>query len=78
MPDIDLTVLKAGRTALVKEIHGSAAVVNRLDAMGIFAGMTLVKKSGFFRHGPIVVEIGRSRIALGRGTACRIFVEPVA
>ena len=49
---------------------------NRLASMGLSAGktVTIVRNSG---EGPVIVDLDGSRIAVGRGMAEKIFVEPI-
>jgi len=65
----------AGRGDLVKvvRIQGGAKFAYRLKEMGLGAGdMLRVVSSGF--GGPLIVEIGGSRLAIGRGMALKIYV----
>lgn len=50
-------------------------MVARLQALGLHPGKKVTKLSTFFQKGPVVVEIDRSRLAMGYGRANRIFVE---
>ncbi len=49
-------------------------MMRRLMDLGITKGciFTVVQGSG---HGPVLVEVRGTRIALGQGRACRILVE---
>ncbi len=49
-------------------------MVARLQALGLYPGKKITKLSDVLR-GPVVVEIDRTRIALGHGRASRIFAE---
>jgi ferrous iron transport protein A len=70
-----LGILEPGEKAVVAAIHGGCGVIGRLDSMGIRPGVILEKISGQPFRGPVVVQIGRSRIALGFGMARKIRVE---
>ena len=74
---VTLTDLAAERPARVRELRGGHAQKQRLDAMGIALGSVLVKQSSFFTRGPVVLEVGQTRIALGRGVASKVIVEPI-
>lgn len=71
-----LAELAAGRSARVLEIRGGTALEGRLAALGIVPGAVVVKKSAISAHGPIVVEKGAVKLALGYGMGQRILVVP--
>jgi Fe2+ transport system protein FeoA len=56
--------------------EGARSVMRRLLDLGITKGctMTVVQTGG---HGPTLVEVRGTRIALGQRLACRILVEEV-
>jgi len=68
-----LTGIKAGSFAIVKEVRGGKNVRNRLMEMGIIEGAAIrvVANSG----GPLIVQLGNSRFAMGRGMAEKIVVD---
>lgn len=72
---ISLAEMKTGQSGTVKTIHGGHGLSAKLQALGLYPGKKITKLSTVFNKGPIVVDINRSRIALGYGCACRIFVE---
>ncbi|MGI6308627.1 MAG: FeoA family protein [Dethiobacteria bacterium] len=72
---ISLVDMKAGQAGIVRTINGGQGMVTRLQALGLHPGKKVTKLSTVFQKGPVVVGINRSRIALGYGRACRIFVE---
>jgi len=72
---VDLGNLKPGQRAVVVAIHGGIGVSGRLDAMGIRPGIVLQKISGQPLGGPVVVQVGNNRIALGFGMARKVQVE---
>ena len=72
---VSLAEMKAGQTGIVRTINGGQGMVTRLQALGLHPGKKVTKLSAVFQKGPVVMEIDRSRIALGYGRACRIFVE---
>lgn len=72
---VSLAEMKAGQTGIVRTINGGQGMVARLQALGLHPGKKVTKLSAVFQKGPVVMEIDRSRIALGYGRACRIFVE---
>lgn len=72
---VSLTEMKAGQAGIVRTIHGGQGMVARLQALGLHPGKKITKLGTVFQKGPVVVDINRSRLALGYGRACRIFVE---
>ncbi len=66
--------IEIGRRATVVEIVGGAGVRNHLNTLGIHVGDTIrvVERAPF--HGPVLVEIHGTRVALGRGVARKVTV----
>ncbi len=58
-------------------ILGGQCLARRLTNMGLFRGVTLEILSGG-RRGPVIIRLGASRLALGRGMAAKILVEKAA
>jgi Fe2+ transport system protein FeoA len=75
---LDLTGLRDGESGTVIALQGSREAVGRLEAMGIGLGAVIEKKSSTLRRGPIVIEKGRTQLALGYWMAKSILVEPIA
>ena len=69
-----LAFLGEGESGRVVEVRAGRGLTRRLIAMGIAPGMKVrvLKSSG---PGPILIEVGQTRIALGRGVAMKIIVE---
>ncbi len=70
-----LTNLKPGEWAKVTGIYGGRGARHNLSLRGIQEGdiIRMVSSSG----GPVVVEVNRSIIALGRGIARRIITQRI-
>jgi ferrous iron transport protein A len=69
--------LNFGDKARVVKVHGGRGLCHHLERMGIHPGdIVSVAGAGAFR-GPFLIEVHGSRIALGRGIARRVIVEPV-
>ncbi len=77
MKHIPLTQLGEKQTALVKQILGGHAVENKLEALGIRPGVSIVKISSHFWRGPITVMVGLAKVAIGHGMAEKIIVEAI-
>ena len=72
-----LAQLGSGDSARVLGVDGGWGLRRNLEQMGIHSGdIVSVAGTGAFR-GPILVEVNGSRVALGRGVARRIYVEPI-
>ena len=68
-----LTEVPAGVTVHVAEVDGGHRVTSRLSDMGLYPGMEIEKLRGN-GSGPVIIRIGPSRLALGRGVAEKIIV----
>lgn len=74
---MDLTRLKTGETGLVKEIAGGWGVTSRLETLGIRSNVHLNKISSQLARGPVTVQVGNTRVAIGFGMAEKIIVQLV-
>lgn len=69
-----LALLAPGEEATVVEIRGGCGLQSRLTALGIAPGkrVRIVSSS---RVGPVVVAVGDTRLAIGRGQLHAVMVE---
>lgn len=74
-PERTLATLRNGRACTVLSVAGGPCLASRLDALGIRPGKRLVKLSGGILNGPVTVQVGSSRVAMGHGMAARVLVE---
>jgi len=65
----------AGQSGRVVRIDGGMGLVSRLSAMGIRPGRKITKLSSMLMRGPVTVQAGSTRLAIGFGMASRIIVE---
>ncbi len=67
--------LQPEKEAVVQRIEGGKALLSRLAAMGFTPGarITVIRRGD---HGPLLVSLRGSRVALGQGEAEHIFVAP--
>ena len=72
-----LDQLNTGTSARVVSIVGGPGLYRNLSQMGIHPGDTIVVSGAGAFRGPLLVEIHGIRIALGRGVARRIVVQPL-
>ena len=70
-----LSGMHAGQSGRVVRIEGGAGLVSRLSAMGIRPGRKITKLSSMLLRGPVTVQAGSTRLAIGFGMASRIIVE---
>ena len=71
---MQLMELQPGKKAVIRRLEGGRSVLSRLAALGFTPGavITVLRSSD---HGPLLVSLRGSRVALGRGEAAHIFVS---
>ncbi len=69
-----LSELKAGETAVIQGLGGGYGFRSRLAALGFTPG-TEIKMLQNLGHGPVIVTVHDTRIALGRGETQKILVK---
>ena len=69
-----LTMLKQGDIATVATWHGGCGLQHRLRSIGVKEGKTLRVVAKHHFAGPLVVEVERRHITIGRGMAHKIVV----
>ena len=72
---INLVQLEEGKSAKVVSIEGGASLKRRLENLGIREKATIKKVAGIFSAGPVVVKVGSTQVALGKGMALKVIVE---
>ena len=74
---MQLMELQPGKKAVIRRLEGGRSVLARLAALGFTPGavITVLRSSD---HGPLLVSLRGSRVALGRGEAAHIFVSSAA
>ena len=78
MPDVKLVTLRQmrpGQSGKVIEIQGGHGLVNRLNALGVRPGKKITKVSSMLMRGPVTIQSGSTRVAVGFGMAGKIMVE---
>ena len=70
---IPLTRLSPSEGGSVVELRGGRRFVSRLATLGFTPGALLAMVQNY-GHGPLIVRVRDTRIALGRGEAARIIV----
>ena len=78
MPDeklITLRQMQSGQNGRVVEIQGGHGLVTRLSALGIRPGKRITKVSSMLLRGPVTIQSGHTRVAIGFGMANKIIVK---
>ena len=66
--------LTPGKKAVIRRLEGGRTLLSRFAALGFTPGASItVIRNG--DHGPLLVSLRGSRVALGRGEAAHIFVS---
>jgi ferrous iron transport protein B len=73
---MQLMELQPGKKAVIRHLEGGRSLLSRLAALGFTPGavISVLRSSD---HGPLLVSLRGSRVALGRGEAAHIFVSLV-
>jgi ferrous iron transport protein A len=72
---LSLGELSEGAQARVHQMQGGQAFLGRMAALGFTTG-TPLRLLQNARHGPVIVLIRGTRVALGRGEALKVLVAP--
>lgn len=74
MNETMLASLKQGEKAMIAALHGGGSFEHRLRSMGLKEGKLLRVVAKHHFAGPLVVEVERRHITIGRGMARKIVV----
>lgn len=71
-----LSELASGMRGIVRLFDGGRSLVGRLVTLGFTAGseITVIQNYG---HGPVIVSVRDTHVALGRGEAAKVYVERI-
>jgi len=67
--------MREDETAQIVEIQGGQPLKTKLNAMGLYKGRNIVKRSPADSTGPAIVEVMGTSLALGQGMAAKIIVK---
>jgi len=70
-----LTDLTLGQRGTIINVQGGRGMRSRLQSLGLANGQIVRKVSHLAWGGPVVVEVNRTQIAIGRGMANKIIVR---
>ncbi len=73
--EVSLSAIAADAMARVLHLYGGRDLVARLAALGLTPGVE-VRMVQNFGHGPVIVMVRGTRLALGRREASRVHVQP--
>lgn len=73
---ISLNHMKSGQSGKLVRIDGGQGIHQRLNSLGIREGQNIVKIGAMFMRGPVTIQAGRTRVAIGHGMAKRMIIEP--
>ena len=65
------------KTYKIKRITGGRQFKSKLESMGILTNTKVTRVNSDVRGGPVVIKVGNSQYALGRGMASKIQVEKI-
>ncbi len=71
---VPLLSLVPGERGVVVDLRGGPNFRSRLYAMGLAPG-AIVRVLENYPRGPIILDVGGTRLALGKGMASRVFVR---
>jgi ferrous iron transport protein A len=74
---ITIEQLENGEVGIITEIRGGRGLIKRLESLNFRKGKQVRKISAAPFRGPVVLEVDGCQIALGRGIASKVFVEPL-
>lgn len=72
---LSLLTLEKNKTAKVVKIEGGVVFQKKLESLGLRLGVKIKKLSSSVFGGPVVIRIGRTNIAIGKGMANKIIVD---
>lgn len=67
--------LKAGDSAIVTQLHGGPNFISKAESLGIRVGLKIQVISAQILKGPLTIQVGHTKIAIGHGMAYRIEVD---
>ncbi|MBU0600658.1 ferrous iron transport protein A [bacterium] len=73
--EVTLSKMPVSQAGEVIKILGSQRLCLKLSMLGIFKGVKFKKKNQQVMRGPIIVEVGKSQVAIGFGMASKIIVK---
>ena len=75
MKIVCISNLKPGQSGTIQALPEGKKAQTRLSEMGLRCGMSVTLKHKMPLKGPVIIEVGRTQIALGQGMADKIQVK---
>jgi len=72
----NLSTVRSGESVQIEKMEGGHHFLSRLASLGFTPGARL-KVLQNYGHGPIIVSLRDTRVALGRGEAKKILTRPL-
>jgi ferrous iron transport protein A len=72
-----LSTVPRGESVQIRSLNGGHEFLSRLASLG-FTPRAHIRVVQNYGHGPIIVALRGTRVALGRGEARKIIIEPLA
>ena len=72
---VTLHQMRSGQSGKVVQVQGGMGLANRLSALGVRPGKKITKVSSMLLRGPVTIQTGNTRMAIGFGMAHKIIVE---
>jgi len=74
---IPLTSIEDHERAVIHELNGGHGFIKRLMILGLTPGAEIIMEHNY-HHGPLVIALGDSRIAIGRGEGAKVIVQRIS
>jgi len=75
MQKVDLVRFDVNKKGVIIDILGGWGMKKKLEKLGIRIGSEVVKISSNILRGPVVIETGHTKVAIGYGKAKKIMVK---
>jgi Fe2+ transport system protein FeoA len=75
-----LSLAPAGEPLTIVDVRAGRRLRRRLSDLGLVPGAVVEVVQSMHRpgHGPVILAVGDSRLALGRGASFKVLVEPAS
>ena len=75
---ISASDLRVGQKGRVVGFRGGRGMARKLEYLGLRTGKVVTMVSSQFMAGPVTVVVDGRQVAMGRGIAAKVQVEPLA
>ena len=74
MNEENITAIEPGREVIVMQLGGGSQFLEKAESLGLRTGVRIRKLSAQVMRGPVTIQIGSTKLALGYGMAKKILV----